>query len=125
MAASLEVIGAGIAVSDARQCYEVFQAVTDYTSAAYWLTPRLPRFHQVHPHLNVSLVTSERGPAGRRGGTSVAILFDGSRFRHGEAYRLFREEMFPICSPRLVEGLQLPLAKVHLMHLSMPHLRPV
>ncbi|MGE2211212.1 hypothetical protein [Pseudomonas aeruginosa] len=24
--------------------------------------PRLPRFHQAHPHLDVSLVTSERAP---------------------------------------------------------------
>ncbi|MGV8442383.1 LysR substrate-binding domain-containing protein, partial [Pseudomonas aeruginosa] len=82
--------------------------------AAYWLMPSLPRFHQAHPHLDVSLVTSERGLAGQRGDIDVAILFGDGRSKHGEAHRLFREEVFPVCSPRLVEGLQLPLATVHL-----------
>ncbi len=97
---------------------------TDYAFAAYWLMPRLPRFHQAHPHLDVSLVTSERGLAGQRGDIDVAILFGDGRSKHGEAHRLFREEVFPVCSPRLVEGLQLPLAKAHLARLPMLHLKP-
>ncbi|MBF3198357.1 LysR family transcriptional regulator, partial [Pseudomonas aeruginosa] len=54
----------------------------------------------------------------------VAILFGDGRSKHGEAHRLFREEVFPVCSPRLVEGLQLPLAKAHLARLPMLHLKP-
>lgn len=72
----------------------------------------------------MSLVTSERGLAGQRGDIDVAILFGDGRSKHGEAHRLFREEVFPVCSPRLVEGLQLPLAKAHLARLPMLHLKP-
>ncbi|MDF5812609.1 hypothetical protein P4118_16930 [Pseudomonas aeruginosa] len=54
----------------------------------------------------------------------MAILFGDGRSKHGEAHRLFREEVFPVCSPRLVEGLQLPLAKAHLARLPMLHLKP-
>ncbi|KAB0762890.1 LysR family transcriptional regulator, partial [Pseudomonas aeruginosa] len=124
VAAGLETIDAGIAALGARQRHEVLQVATDYAFAAYWLMPRLPRFHQAHPHLDVSLVTSERGLAGQRGDIDVAILFGDGRSKHGEAHRLFREEVFPVCSPRLVEGLQLPLAKAHLACLPMLHLKP-
>ena len=124
VAAGLETIDAGIAALGARQRHEVLQVATDYAFAAYWLMPRLPRFHQAHPHLDVSLVTSERGLAGQRGDIDVAILFGDGRSKHGEAHRLFREEVFPVCSPRLVEGLQLPLAKAHLARLPMLHLKP-
>ncbi len=103
VAAGLETIDAGIAALGARQRHEVLQVATDYAFAAYWLMPRLPRFHQAHPHLDVSLVTSERGLAGQRGDIDVAILFGDGRSKHGEAHRLFREEVFPVCSPRLVE----------------------
>ncbi|MEZ1701176.1 LysR family transcriptional regulator [Pseudomonas aeruginosa] len=124
VAAGLETIDAGIAALGARQRHEVLQVATDYAFAAYWLMPRLPRFHEAHPHLDVSLVTSERGLAGQRGDIDVAILFGDGRSKHGEAHRLFREEVFPVCSPRLVEGLQLPLAKAHLARLPMLHLKP-
>lgn len=63
-------------------------------------------------------------PGRQRGDIDVAILFGDGRSKHGEAHRLFREEVFPVCSPRLVEGLQLPLAKAHLARLPMLHLKP-
>ncbi|MGV8546850.1 LysR substrate-binding domain-containing protein, partial [Pseudomonas aeruginosa] len=81
------------------------------------LMPRLPRFNQAHPHLAVSLLTSEHGLAGQRGNIDVAIMFGDGRSKHGEARRLFREKVFPVFSTRLVERLQLSLPKDHLARL--------
>jgi DNA-binding transcriptional LysR family regulator len=89
--------------------HEVLQVSTDFAFAAYWLMPRLHRFHQLYPQVDVSLVTSERSYAMLRGDIDVAILFGDGRFKQGESHWLFGEEVFAVCSPRLLEGRTSPL----------------
>ena len=36
------------------------QVATDFAFAAFWLMPRLQRFHEAYPQVDVSLVTGER-----------------------------------------------------------------
>ncbi len=120
----LESIDAGLAAVTAQNQHEVLQVATDFAFAAYWLMPRLPRFRQANPQLDVSLITSDRSMTALRSDIDVAITFGDGRFKHGEAHRLFSEEVFPVCSPRLLEGRQLPLAKEQLVGLPMLHLQP-
>ncbi|MCY1501998.1 HTH-type transcriptional regulator PerR [compost metagenome] len=122
--AGLAEIDAGIAAVTARESHEVLQVATDFAFAAYWLMPRLPRFRQANPNLDVGLISSERSPTSLRSDIDVAIVFGDGRFKHGEALRLFSEEVFPVCSPRLLEGRALPLAKAELARLPMLHLKP-
>jgi putative choline sulfate-utilization transcription factor len=102
----------------------VLQVSTDFAFAAYWLMPRLPRFRAANPHLDVSLITSDRSMTSLRSDIDIAITFGDGRFKHTEASRLFSEEVFPICSPRLLEGRQLPLSKEQLAGLPLLHLKP-
>lgn len=120
----LETIDAGVAAITAQNQHEVLQVSTDFAFAAYWLMPRLPRFRQANSHLDVSLITSDRSMTSLRSDIDIAITFGDGRFKHTEASRLFSEEVFPICSPRLLEGRALPLAREQLASLPLLHLKP-
>jgi putative choline sulfate-utilization transcription factor len=120
----LQSLDAGLAAVAAGQQHEVLQVATDFALAAYWLMPRLQRFHQLHPELDVSLITSARDLAALPAEIDVAIAFGDGRFKHGEAHLLFHEEVFPVCSPQLLKGRDLPLAPTVLAELPLLHLRP-
>lgn len=120
----LASLDAGLAAVTAGQQHEVLQVATDFAFAAYWLMPRLQRFHQLHPELDVSLITSERDLGALPAEIDVAISFGDGRFKHGEAHLLFREEVFPVCSPQLLKGRPQPLPPSVLTELPLLHLRP-
>lgn len=120
----LESLDAGLMAVTARQQHEVLQVATDFAFAAYWLMPRLPRFHQIHPEVDVSLISSARDLGTLPSDIDVAIAFGDGRFKHGEAHLLFHEEVFPVCSPQLLKGRRLPLAPTALAELPLLHLRP-
>lgn len=119
----LQTIDAGLQVITERNQHEVLQVATDFAYAAYWLMPRLHRFHKDNPDVDVSLVTSERSHNMLRPDIDVAILFGDGRFRQGESHWLFSEEVFPVCSPQLLAGQARPLACEALRHLPLLHLR--
>ena len=58
--AGLQQIDAGLQALSAQPAREVLQVATDFAFAAYWLMPRLPRFHAAYPQIDVSLLTRER-----------------------------------------------------------------
>ena len=120
----LGTLDAGLAAVTAQQQHEVLQVATDFAFAAYWLMPRLERFHQLHPEVDVSLVTSERGLGVLPSETDVAIVFGDGRSRHGEAHPLLHEEVYPVCSPLLLKNEITPLAPTALSRLPLLHLRP-
>jgi putative choline sulfate-utilization transcription factor len=120
----LGTLDAGIAAVTTKQQHEVLQVATDFAFAAYWLMPRLERFHQLHPEVDVSLVTSERGLGALPSETDVAIVFGDGRSKHGETHLLFREEVYPVCSPQLLKDQPAPLPPSALARLPLLHLRP-
>jgi LysR family glycine cleavage system transcriptional activator len=88
--------------------------------AVKWLFPRLLRFEQMHPELQLNITTGiqlDDLPAE----TDVAIRYGLGRYAGLHAECLLREELFPVCSPRLLEGrnaLRTPadLARHQLLH---------
>nr|WP_298136345.1 LysR family transcriptional regulator [uncultured Pseudomonas sp.] len=120
----LHSLDAGLQAVTAQQQHEVLQVATDFAFAAYWLMPRLQRFHQLHPEVDVSLITSERDLGALPSEIDVAISFGDGRFKHAEAQLLFAEEVFAVCSPGLLKDRPLPLPVEALVELPLLHLRP-
>lgn len=76
----------------------------DPSLAATWLVARLDRFREVHPHIDVLLEASmERADFGRDD-VDMAIRYGAGDDPGLHVVRLFDEEVFPVCSPRLLEG---------------------
>lgn len=121
--AGLQSIDSGLTAITRRHQHEVLQVATDFAFAAYWLMPRLHRFHQLNPDVDVSLVTSERSHGMLRADIDVAVLFGDGRFHQGQSHWLFSEEVFPVCSPHLLGGCPPPLALQALRELPLLHLR--
>ncbi|WP_085606361.1 MULTISPECIES: LysR family transcriptional regulator [unclassified Pseudomonas] len=119
----LQNIDAGLSAISTQQQHEVLQVATDFAFAAYWLMPRLHRFHEAYPQVDVSLVTSERNHNMLRPDIDVAVLFGDGRFKQGESHWLFSEEVFPVCSPQLLKDRPLPLPAQALMEFPLLHLR--
>lgn len=77
--------------------------LTDFSFAAYWLMPRLPRFRERHPHIDVRIVTNQGVLDWRAQEVDVAIVFCDERTLAGGVPQLFREEVFPVCSPGFLQ----------------------
>jgi putative choline sulfate-utilization transcription factor len=121
--AGLQNIDAGLSAITAKRQHEVLQVATDFAFAAYWLMPRLHRFHEANPDVDVSLVTSERSHNMLRTDIDVAVLFGDGRFKQGESHWLFSEEVFPVCSPQLLKQRPTPLDAQALLEFPLLHLR--
>jgi DNA-binding transcriptional LysR family regulator len=74
------------------------------TFATRWLIPRLPLFHQAHPHITVNITTRSDPFIFTDTGFDACIHFGNGVWPGAEASWLFGEEMIPVCSPQLVSG---------------------
>jgi len=75
--------------------------------AEKWLTPRLPRFHKIRPEfaVEVSVTPDISQLADQPFDLAIHYEIDGGRGQ--TIVPLFRDEMFPVCSPSLAEELDL------------------
>ena len=73
------------------------------TFAASWLVRRLGAFKAAFPKIDVRLETTDRMTDFAGDGVDVGIRFGSGRYPGLEAIRLFKEEVFPVCSPALME----------------------
>lgn len=72
--------------------------------AAKWLVPRLFRFRRTHGDIDVRLSTSERLANFVSDGIDIAIRYGRGRYPDLKAELLMEEDLFPVCSPKLLEG---------------------
>ncbi|OBZ96164.1 hypothetical protein ADU59_07325 [Pararhizobium polonicum] len=77
--------------------------------AAKWLVPRLDRFAKKEPNADVRLTVSCAMQDFDRDEVDVAIHFGPGTYPGLYVERLFEHVIYPVCSPRLLEGGQ-PLA---------------
>jgi LysR family glycine cleavage system transcriptional activator len=72
--------------------------------AVKWFTPRLIRFSQNCPSVDLHVSVSRELVDFDRDGIDVAIRYGRGEWPGTNAEELLREEVFPVCSPRLLEG---------------------
>jgi DNA-binding transcriptional LysR family regulator len=101
-AAALRVAGA----------LRTLSVTTTVAMASTWLVPRLPRFAQLHPEIDMRVVASNDWIDLERAQIDVAVRFllvdDPARARD----KLFDYHQFPVCSPAVANDLSRPLRSI-------------
>jgi LysR family glycine cleavage system transcriptional activator len=72
--------------------------------AAKWLVPRLGRLRQSHPGIDLRISATLQLVDFSRDDIDVAVRCGRGHYPGLRADRLFTEDVFPVCSPRLLEG---------------------
>lgn len=101
---ALELVRGALVHASKQSPRELLAVATDFAFAAYWLMPRLDRFYRQYPRIDVSLVTSNRALTRLPPDVDLAMVFGDGAVRGGDTQLLFQEEVFPVCSPRLLQA---------------------
>ena len=89
--------------------------------AAKWLVPRLGRFRAGHPDLDVRISTSDGMVDFARDDIDLGVRYGGGQYPGLHTVRLMTEDIFPVCSPALLDG-DRPLASpADLRHHTLLH----
>jgi DNA-binding transcriptional LysR family regulator len=89
--------------------------------AAKWLVPRLSRFQERYPDIDLRITALERLVDLVRDGVDIAIRFGSGKWPGVCADLVLEDQLTPVCSPSLLHKLAEPadLAHVTLLHESM------
>lgn len=85
-----------------------------------WLLPRLQRFNERHPSIEVTVDTSHRRVEFSRDGIDIAIRMGTGEWPGLLSTCLVREKLVPVCSPRLAARIHsaADLHKTALLHVT-------
>jgi LysR family glycine cleavage system transcriptional activator len=110
----LEQVGMGLSLIDqalrevrSMQAHQVTLAVSTAT-ATWWLLPRIARFKQLHPHIELRVITTDTDLDLARERIDLAITLGADGFTHYQRWHFVDEEIFPVCSPRFLQANPLP-----------------
>ena len=78
--------------------------------ASLWLVPRLSRFRERNPDIDVRLDANENIIDFDAGDVDIAIRYGRGDYPGLVSERFMTEDLFPVCAPRLLEGAH-PLRK--------------
>ncbi|MGC6372197.1 transcriptional regulator GcvA [Pseudomonas sp. K2I15] len=88
---------------------------TTYSFALKWLLPRLPSLAQRHPEILVSLDSSDKAINFASAEADVAIRFGSGHYPALYSEFLFREQIFPVASPELLNRFGRPRTPAELL----------
>lgn len=88
---------------------------TTYSFALKWLLPRLPHLAQLHPHILVTLDTTDKAINFSRGEADVAIRLGNGNYPALHSDFMFREQIFPVASPDLLQRFGKPRTPAELL----------
>ncbi|MGJ5175754.1 transcriptional regulator GcvA [Bradyrhizobium oligotrophicum] len=83
---------------------KVLTVSTIASLAAKWLLPRLSAFQQDHPGIDVRIATSRSLVDFRKQDVDAAIRYGRGHWPGVRAEWLMADEVFPVCSPALLQG---------------------
>jgi len=89
--------------------WRTLAVTTTVALASTWLVPRLPRFAQLHPEIDMRLVASNDAIDLERERIDVAIRYVPAGAVARSQDKLFDYEQFPVCSPALAKDRERPL----------------
>lgn len=100
------------------------QILTDFGFAAWWLMPRIANLSEMAPDVELRLITTQSDNVTDDPDFDLAVLFGTGDWPGCRAQRLFREEIYPVCSPAYLGDRSLPtpeeISQMRLLHLRGP-----
>ena len=90
--------------------------------AATWLVARLERFRQGHPDIDLLLDATMALADLDRGDADMAVRYGAGEFPGLDSVRLFADDIFPVCSPKLLTGPHPLIEPADLSHHTLLHL---
>src|ERR687889_885048 len=87
-----------------RQTSGVLTVSTSPDFAAKWLVNRLGRFSETHPEIDLRISAAMHHVDFAREDVDVAVRHGDGNWPGLDVVRLSREELFPVCSPKLMSG---------------------
>lgn len=110
----LEQVGMGLQLIDqalrevrSMQAHQVTLAVSTAT-ATWWLMPRIARFKQQHPAIELRVITTDTDLDLARERIDLSITLGADAFASYQRWHFVDEEIFPVCSPRFLKEHPLP-----------------
>ena len=110
----LEQVGMGLSLIDqalrevrSMQAHQVTLAVSTAT-ATWWLLPRIARFKQMHPDIELRVITTDTDLDMARERIDLAITLGADEFANYQRWHFVDEEIFPVCSPKFLRANPLP-----------------
>jgi LysR family glycine cleavage system transcriptional activator len=100
----LEQLAAATAMATTRRSESTLNVTTSDGFAGRWLVPRLYRFHRAHGDIDVRVATTGKLTNFRGDGIDIAVRYGGGNYPGLTSEFLTDEEVFPVCSPRLLKG---------------------
>jgi LysR family transcriptional regulator, glycine cleavage system transcriptional activator len=70
--------------------------------ASRWLTPRLPRFFDLCPEIEVQVIAEAQLLDLRAEGIDLAVRFGGGQYPRYSVSRLMTDRVLPVCSPQFL-----------------------
>jgi LysR family transcriptional regulator, glycine cleavage system transcriptional activator len=89
--------------------WRTLSVTTTVALASTWLVPRLPRFAQKHPEVDLRLVASNDAVDLKREHIDIAIRFATLQMTAPSNDKLFDYKQFPVCAPALAANRQKPI----------------
>jgi LysR family glycine cleavage system transcriptional activator len=104
-----------------RQSSGVLNITTSPNFAAKWLVHRLGRFSEAHPGIELRISASLQHVDFAQEDVDLAIRHGQGQWPGMHAARLYEEEVFPVCSPKLLRGARALRAPADLAHHPLLH----
>lgn len=101
---ALARLATATAAATARYSSSTLNVSTSDGFAGRWLVPRLYRFHRAHGDVDVRVSTSGKLTNFLGDGIDVAVRYGNGNYPGLTSEFLTGEEVFPVCSPKLLEG---------------------
>ena len=101
---ALDQLAAATALATSRRSNSTLNVSTSDGFAGRWLVPRLYRFHREHGDIDVRVATTGKLTNFLGDGIDIAIRYGGGNYPNLTSEFLTDEEVFPVCSPKLLKG---------------------
>lgn len=88
------------AVGDVRQ----LKVTVEPSIASRWLVPRLGRFNELHPDIELAIDPTNKLADFRSGEADVGLRYGAGNWTDVDTVKLTDAMIFPVCAPKLLEG---------------------